>query len=171
MWKSVLAGTTALAIAGSTLAYAQQQSGNNAADGARHWRPSAEDISAFADARIAALKAGLKLTAEQERNWPAVEAAIRDLAKQRSDRFAARASAPRNDDALARLRDRADAMTQSAAGLKKLADAAQPLYQSLDDGQKHRFAALLRVGVMGGPERHHMMMRGMHGGGEGGQRQ
>ena len=37
------------------------------------WRPSAEDISAFADARIAALKAGLRLTPDQDKNWPAFE--------------------------------------------------------------------------------------------------
>ena len=35
-----------------------------------------------------------------------------------------------------------------------LADAAEPLYKSLDDGQKHRFTMLLRMGGprgMGGP--------------------
>ena len=37
------------------------------------WQPSAEDISAFMDARIAALKAGLRLTPDQEKNWPAFE--------------------------------------------------------------------------------------------------
>ena len=66
MWKTVLAGSTALAIAGATLAYAQQGPGGR--DIAPHWQPSAEDISAFGDARIAALHAGLKLTAEQEKN-------------------------------------------------------------------------------------------------------
>ena len=30
--------------------------------------------------------------------------------------------------------------------LKRYADAAAPLYQSLDDGQKQRFAVLSRVG-------------------------
>ena len=37
-------------------------------------------------------------------------------------------------------------MTARAASLKKLADAAEPLYKSLDDGQKRRFAMLLRGG-------------------------
>ena len=46
-------------------------------------------------------------------------------------------------------------MGQRAAGLKKLADAAGPLYKSLDDGQKHRFAMLARLD--GG------QMRGHHG--------
>ncbi|MGH6724957.1 MAG: Spy/CpxP family protein refolding chaperone, partial [Pseudolabrys sp.] len=60
MWKTVLAGSTALAIAGATLAYAQQ--GPRGRDFAPRWRPSAADITAFGDARIAALHAVLKLT-------------------------------------------------------------------------------------------------------------
>jgi zinc resistance-associated protein len=144
MWKTVLAGTTALAIAGTTLAYAQQGPGKR--DQAReHWRPSAQDIAAFGDARIAALHAGLKLNADQEKNWPAVETALRDVAKQRSERFAARASADKPKTPIERLALRADAMTERGAALKKLADASGPLYNSLDDGQKHRFMALAQL--------------------------
>ena len=40
---------------------------------------SQEDRAAFQDARVAALKAGLKLTPAQEKAWPAVEGALRDL--------------------------------------------------------------------------------------------
>jgi len=144
MWKTVLAGTTALAIAGGTLAYAQQDSG--AFERAQRWRPTAEDITAFGEARIAALHAGLKLTAEQEKNWPAVESALRDIAKQRSERFAARASADRPKDPIERLNLRAEVMGQRATALKKLADAAGPLYKSLDDSQKRRFVMLARLG-------------------------
>ena len=71
MWKSVLAGTTALAIAGSSLVYAQKSSDDF--QRAERWRPGAADIAAFGDARIAALHAGLKLTADQEKLWPPVE--------------------------------------------------------------------------------------------------
>lgn len=156
MWKTVLAGTTALAIAGTSLVYAQQ--GPGGPDRMSHWRPSAEDISAFGDARIAAVHAGLKLTPEQEKNWPAVESALRDLAKQRSERFAARASADGPQDPVERLALRAEAMTQRGAALKKLADAAGPLYKSLDEGQKHRFAMLARLGG-----RQSMSERGRHG--------
>lgn len=141
MWKTVLAGTTALAIAGGTLAYAQQGPSQRVP----HWRPNAADIGAFADARVAALHAGLKLTPEQEKNWPAVESALRDLAKQRSERIAARASADKPKDPLERLALRADAMQSRGAALKKLADAAGPLYNSLDDAQKHRFMVLARL--------------------------
>ena len=156
MWKTVLAGTAALAIAGTSLVYAQQ--GPGGPDRMQRWHPSAEDISAFGDARIAALHAGLKLTIEQEKNWPAVESALRDLAKQRSERFTARASADRPQDAVERLTLRAEAMTQRGAALKKLADAAGPLYKSLDEGQKHRFAMLARLN-----DRESMRERGPHG--------
>jgi zinc resistance-associated protein len=143
MWKTVLAGTTALAIAGGSIVYAQQ--GPGGPDRGPHWRMSAEDISALGDARIAALHAGLKLNADQEKNWPAVESALRDLAKQRSERFAARASADKPKDLVERLNLSADAMTQRGAALKKLADAAAPLYKSLDEGQKNRFVLLAHL--------------------------
>lgn len=167
MKKTIAAGTIALTLAGAGFALAQQATQpttqpSPAREG-RGFRPSAEDAAALTDARVAGLKAGLKLTAEQEKNWPAVETAIRDLAKDRGDRMkerAARREARRGGDnaqqagpdAISRLRQGADAMTARAASLKKLADASEPLYKSLDEGQKHRFAMLLRVGGQaGGP--------------------
>jgi zinc resistance-associated protein len=154
MWKTVLAGTTALAIVGTTLAYAQQDP--NGSDRAQHWRPSAADITAFGDARIAAVHTGLALTPDQEKLWPPVEAAMRDMLKQRSALFAARASADRPKDPIERLSLRAEVMSDRGAALKKLADAAGPLYKSLDDGQKHRFVVLARVsGEHGGRGHEH----------------
>jgi len=145
MKKTIAAATIALTLAGAGFALAQQTPPREE----RTSRPSAEDVAAFTDARVASLKAGLKLTAEQEKNWPAVEAAMRELAKDRADRRGARRGADRaqqpRPDALARLRQRADTMTARGAGLKKLADAAEPLYKSLDDGQKRRFAVLLHM--------------------------
>ncbi|MGB6315809.1 MAG: Spy/CpxP family protein refolding chaperone [Pseudolabrys sp.] len=165
MWKAVLAGTTALAIAGTSLVYAQK--GSDDFQRVQRWRPGAEDIAAFGDARIAALHAGLKLTAEQEKLWPPVESALRDLAKQRSERFAARANADGPKDPIERLNLRADVMGQRATGLKKLADAAGPLYKSLDDSQKHRFVMLARLGDRQGGRGHRGQMwqhRGRDGG-------
>jgi zinc resistance-associated protein len=166
MKKTIAAGTIALMLAGAGAALAQSAPPR---EGMR-MRQSAEDVAAFTDARIAALKAGLKLTAEQEKNWPAAEAAIRDLSRQRADRMKeladrmaarrdARASGnvPPRPDAIERLRRGADAMTRQAAALKHLADAVEPLYKSLDDGQKRRFGTLLRVG---GGERMHERMHG-----------
>ncbi|MEA2982149.1 MAG: hypothetical protein QOF09_3972 [Alphaproteobacteria bacterium] len=161
MMKKILAGTIALTLAGGGLALAQQTSPREA----RGLRPSAEDVAAYTDARVAALKAGLKLTAEQEKNWPAVETAIRDLAKQRADRMKERAdrremrrnsdNAQRSGpDAIARLRRGADAMTTRAASLKRFADAADPLYKSLDESQKRRFGMLIRMGLRSGGGEH-----------------
>jgi hypothetical protein len=151
MWKTVLAGAAAVAIAGYSSVYAQDRATTSAADAPRHWQPSAEDISAFADARVAALKAGLKLTPVQEKNWPAFEQAYRDLAKVRADQMRAfreqrQSNQPaQNVDFPARLQRRADAMTARAAALKALGAAAGPLYQSLDEGQKHRLVILSRL--------------------------
>jgi len=158
MWKGILAGGVALAIAGSSLVYAQQRP---RMDGQR-WRPNAEDMRAFGEARLAALKAGLTLTAEQEKNWPAFEAAAREFGKLRLDRMNAMRNAQPTDDPAERLRRRATAMADTRAVLKKLADATDPLYKSLDDNQKRRFAILSRIGGERGGPGHHF--RGRDGG-------
>ena len=126
-----------------------------------HERMSPEDRAAFADARIAAVQAGLKLTPDQEKLWPPVEAAVRDFAKLRIDRANARMNAEKDgssdaqkpEDPVARLRERADKMAATAAALKRIADAADPLYKTLDDGQKRRLAVLTHFGHKGW--RHH----------------
>ena len=146
MKKVLLAGTAALVIAGSTAVYAQHRPWFH-----DHFRMSAEDRTAFADARIAAVHAGLKLTPDQEKLWPPVESAVRDFAKLRIDRANARMNAMRDDnrqqpgDPVTRLRDRAEAMGATAAAMKKIADAADPLYKTLDDGQKRRLAILTHM--------------------------
>src|SRR6267154_2291322 len=147
MKKVLLAGVAALAIAGSTVVYAQHRPWFH-----DHVRINPEDRAALTDARIAAVKTGLKLTPEQEKLWPPVEAAVRDLAKLRIDRANARMNAERDsdqqkpDDPVARLRERAENMTVTAAAMKKLADAADPLYKTLDDGQKRRLTILTHMG-------------------------
>src|SRR5579872_359070 len=90
MWKAALAGTAALAIIGSSLVYAQQSGRPNGFD---RPRPNIEDMHAFADARLAALHAGLELTPDQEKNWPAFEQAAREMAKLRLDRITAAVNA------------------------------------------------------------------------------
>src|SRR5580692_2552450 len=166
MRKFAIAGVAALAIAGSTAVYAQHHRWFHEYMG--HTRLSPEDRAAFAEARIAAVHAGLKLNADQEKLWPPVEAAVRDFAKLRIDRANARMNAKPDDaqqpdDPVARLRQRADNMATSAAALKKIADAADPLYKTLDDGQKRRLAILTHHGGQFGAEgwRHRWLERGM----------
>jgi hypothetical protein len=114
-------------------------------------RFSPEDMSAFVDAQIAAVHAGLRLSVEQEKLWPPVEAAIRNLAtlhlghmralRQSRDTMAA--------DRVATVRAMADRMSQGADALRKLADAAAPLYATLDESQKRRLEALAPMGPGG----------------------
>src|SRR3989442_12865976 len=127
MWKPILAGTAACVIAGSTLVYAQNRQ-DNRQDGARRWQPRMEDMRAFGDARLAALKAGLTLTSEQEKNWPAFEQAARDFQKLRLDRLSAGIDARRSDrphvtDPVERMQERAAVLSETGSALRKLADA------------------------------------------------
>jgi hypothetical protein len=154
---------SAVAVA-AALAFAPLAGGTHAAadDSAQqHSRFSPEDRAAFLDARIAALKAGLELNAEQEKNWPPLESAIRDLAKDWAARFAAwrerrDGGADQADDVnpIDRVNRVSDRLSARAADLKKLATAAKPLYDSLDDGQKRRFAVLFHGGIGRGHWRH-----------------
>jgi hypothetical protein len=170
-----IAGIAALAIAGSTAVYAQHRHWSEGLHG--YMRMNPEDKAAFLDARIAAVHAGLKLNPDQEKLWPPVESSVRDFAKLRIDRANARMNAPQNDapqkpdDPVARLRERAENMGTSAAALKKIADAADPLYKTLDDGQKRRLALLTHMEHHGfGAEgwRQHRFERGMDRGFDGG---
>jgi zinc resistance-associated protein len=143
MWKAIVAGTAALAIAGTTLVYAQQRGGFDR--GGQRWQPNAEDLRAFGEARLAGLKAGLMLSAEQEKNWPVFEQAAREYGKMRADRMGAMRNATPVDDPVERLRQRATALSDTGAALRKLADATDPLYKSLDESQKRRFGVLNRL--------------------------
>lgn len=157
MWKPILAGAAALAITGTSIVYAQQRDND-----ASRWRPSQEDRAAFTDARIAALKAGLRLTPDQEKNWPAFESAVRDIAKLHEQHGAGmQQNEPRSDDPTVRLRRHAETMSNAGATLKRLADAQEPLYQSLDDSQKNRFRLLSRV--LAGQHSHFAQMHGRMG--------
>ena len=152
MSKIVAAGVTALFITISPLAYAQTPA--QAPSAGEHERLSEADLSALTDARIHLVKAALQLTPDQEKFWPPIEAAIRERARDRQARVAAAAARLREQrerSPIDVLRDRdpveflqrhAAALAQRAADLKKLADAWQPLYQTLSPEQKRRMAAL-----------------------------
>jgi hypothetical protein len=131
--------TAALVVLGASSVCAQPAPDRG--DGARPPALSREDAGAYLEARISALHSGLQLTPEQERLWPAFEQAYRETAKLRLERGG---EPPTADDPVARMQRRADALTRRAAAAKALAEAAAPLWQSLSDGQKRRFATLAR---------------------------
>jgi LTXXQ motif family protein len=152
MLRPVITATAFIALVGSSLAYAQHSFGRGGAGDdeprfeQRH-RPSAADVSAFADARIAGLKAGLQLTPDQAKNWPPFEQAVRDLVQLRIQRLQARQATDQQPPGtpFERLSQRADTMAKTSVALKKVADAGAPLYQSLNDDQKNRFVRLARM--------------------------
>jgi hypothetical protein len=108
---------------------------------------SADHMAAFTDARMAALKVGLKLTPAQEKNWPPLESTLRDVSKDRAARTLEwRENAKdhhEKSDVIEGLRLRAKGLSARSVELDKIADAAKPLYDSLDDAQRLRFGVLL----------------------------
>jgi hypothetical protein len=172
MFKPVVVAAAALAIGSTSIVYAQQRSGGPGGygdDGPRfeqRHRLSAEDMAAFTDAGIAGLKAGLQLTPDQAKNWPAFEQALRDVAQLRIQHQQAREAGNQQAQIpttpFERLARRADNMSKMSAALKHVADAGAPLYQSLNEAQKNRFTKLARFLL---PYRHHYMHTFNTGGG------
>src|SRR5262249_51153626 len=137
MLKTVAAAGAAFMIAVGAVAYAQQPPAGP--DSGRQFAP--EDRAAFLNARVAALHAGLQLTPDQEKAWPAFEQAYRDLATLRGSlESGLRAGEPL--DPVQRAHRFADSLTARGVAFKKYADALGPLYQGLDDSQKRRFVII-----------------------------
>ena len=143
MHKVVVAGAAVLMLIVGTSAYAQQTPAGT--DFGRRQQLAPEDRAPLLNARIAALHAGLGLTPEQEKSWPAFEQAYRDVAATRDNRaFGPRAEQPQ-EDAVQRIRRRADRLAARSVALRRYADALAPLYQSFDESQKRRFDILSRM--------------------------
>jgi hypothetical protein len=126
---------------------------------------SAEDRAAFLDARIAAVKAGLKLTPDQDKLWPAVESAVRDGIAKMAELHRQPGEQGKPADPVARMRRLADMASARGDALHKIVDAAQPLYASLSDDQKRRLPLLMH-GPNGGrfAAMHERMREHMRGG-------
>jgi hypothetical protein len=108
---------------------------------------TANQMADRAEARTAQMKVDLKLTADQDKNWAGFATAMQDMSKKQADRRIAmrdaRAQQHGTVDVLDEMRRSADAQIERANDRKKLADAAQPLYASLNEQQKSRFAEML----------------------------
>ena len=105
---------------------------------------TASQMTDRAEVRTAKLKVDLNLTADQEKNWAGFATAMQDMSKKQADRRIAlrdaRAQQHDSFDALDAMRKNADSQIERSNDQKKLADAAQPLYASLNEQQKSRFA-------------------------------
>jgi hypothetical protein len=140
MSKFLTAGLTALCVAVLSPAFAEQGRGEPQVTVV-----SEADLKAFTDRRIEVVKAALQLTPAQEKYWPAIEEAISARATSRHQRLAKLAAMRQSDsqpNPIEILAVRADNLIQRGAALKKLVDAWQPLYQTLDERQKLRLRFL-----------------------------
>lgn len=135
MWKAAIAGFLMLVVAGSTVALAEGFAGKG-------YRTQSHGASSEMDSGIARFKAVLRLTPEQERHWPRVEAALRamDRAKDSDDG---------DRGMLRRIGNRAADVVISAANIRRLVSAAQPLMKTLDGGQRSKALTLARAMGLG----------------------
>jgi len=103
---------------------------------------SAEQIVANSDADIDRIKTELNLTPEQEKNWTAFNSAMHYLGHNGADRLnlrIARAKRDPPDDIVEQMRNEAQFLNDRAVDQRAVADAAEPLFTSLDDKQKTIF--------------------------------
>lgn len=138
MWKTALAGALALATMGSSFALAESGADRGMMQ-SQTVRVSAPEENGVFGSQIAYFKSALRLTSEQERHWPRVEAVLRDIVQHHQY-----ADAANSRGVVQRISDRASAIMLSASAVKRLVSAARPLVKSLDDDQKRIALALAR---------------------------
>jgi hypothetical protein len=103
---------------------------------------TAEQIVNNSDANIERIKTELELTPEQEKNWFAFNSAMHYLGHNGADRLnlrIARAKRDPPDDIIEQMRNEAQFLDDRAHDQRAVADAAEPLYASLNDKQKQIF--------------------------------
>jgi hypothetical protein len=125
----------------------------------QHW---AADRETMLDAKLAGMKAGLQLTPDQEKLWGRFESAVKNAAKARMDAMQQMMQTREQGERTSpidHLEAMADRLAQGAADVKTIADAANPLYASLDDSQRHTIGMLGRMLM---PERTRFVMDMMH---------
>jgi hypothetical protein len=103
---------------------------------------TAEQIVANSDANIERIKNELNLTPEQEKHWTGFNSAMHYLGHNGADRLnlrIARAKRDPPDDIIEQMRNEAQFLNDRAVDQRSVADAAEPLFASLDDKQKAIF--------------------------------
>lgn len=103
---------------------------------------TAEQMVANSDANIDRIKKELNLTPEQEKHWAGFNSAMHYLGHNGADRLnlrIARAQRDPPDDIVEQMRNEAQFLNDRAVDQRNVADAAEPLFASLDDKQKQVF--------------------------------
>jgi hypothetical protein len=103
---------------------------------------TADQIVANSDANIERIKKELNLTPEQEKHWSAFNSAMHYLGHNGAERLnlrVARAQRDPPDDIIEQMRNEAQFLNDRALDQRNVADAADPLFASLDDKQRQTF--------------------------------
>jgi hypothetical protein len=133
MWKAALVGALALTATGSFVS-AQELATNSIQRYTVQSHGNGE-----VESKIAQAKASLRLTPEQERHWPRVEVALRDVAVRQNNVEEASAGG-----FVQKVKARAGEIMLNASSIKRLVSAAQPLIKSLNEDQKRQALAMAR---------------------------
>jgi hypothetical protein len=118
-----------IAACASAIALATSLLLSNVSTGAAVEYSGTEALQLATSVNIDRIKSALKLTPAQERFWPAVEGALRDLGRQQ-------AKTSDQDGIVRRLSRRVVSVVLNTASVQRLAAAAKPLIAALDDDQK-----------------------------------
>ncbi|WP_426443301.1 Spy/CpxP family protein refolding chaperone [Bradyrhizobium genosp. P] len=129
---------------GTKSAKAKDKGGKQAAVLTQEGAPqlTAEQIVANSDGNIERIKKELNLTPDQEKQWAGFNSAMHYLGHNGADRLnlrIARAQRDPPDDIIEQMRNEAQFLNDRAVDQRNVADAAEPLYASLDDKQKQIF--------------------------------
>jgi len=104
----------------------KSQSDKNSSNAARQIKQS---NNVFNDAQIASIKSRLKLTTDQQRHWPAVEAALRNITYKKDSSRSGKLAA----------------VDPNSPGVQQLKSAAIPLILSFSEEQKNEVRQLARL--------------------------
>jgi hypothetical protein len=103
---------------------------------------TAEQIVSNSDANIERIKKELNLTPEQEKHWAGFNSAMHYLGHNGADRLNLRITRAKRDppdDIIEQMRNEAQFLNDRAVDQRNVADAAEPLFGSLNDKQKAVF--------------------------------
>jgi hypothetical protein len=160
MKRTVVAALVVSSLSAPVVALAAE--GDQQASRAERMQQWTADRETVLDAKLSGMKAGLGLTADQEKLWAPFESAVKDADKSRIDAVGEMMRMRSQGERLSpvdHLEAMADRLSQGATNIKKIADAAKPLYDGLDESQKHKFGMLGRMLM---PERARFAMDMMH---------
>ena len=103
---------------------------------------TADQIVANSDSYIERIKTELNLTPDQEKHWFGFSSAMHYLGHNGAERLNLRMERAKRDppdDIIEQMRNEAQFLIDRASDQRSVADAAEPLYSSLDDKQKQVF--------------------------------